>query len=134
MPHENLPRVTYSNIGVDFTPLHDMLDIAIPAFKRTLGRSWPNMIGGRPDDDGRRYKAQSPIDDRIMLGEFVAASAPTVARAVEAAKAAFPAWSRLRWQERGGPPVTAPHETGFGTELIRRAFGFELDGTADLAF
>ncbi|HJS33651.1 MAG TPA: aldehyde dehydrogenase family protein, partial [Alphaproteobacteria bacterium] len=82
------------------TPLHDMLDIAIPAFKRTLGRSWPNMIGGRPDDDGRRYKAQCPIDDRIVLGEFVAASAPTVARAVEAAKAAFPAWSRLRWQER----------------------------------
>jgi hypothetical protein len=23
---------------------------------------------------------------------------------------------------------------GFGTELIRRAFGFELDGMADLAF
>jgi two-component sensor histidine kinase len=41
---------------------------------------------------------------------------------------------RLRWEERGGPPVTAPQETGFGTQLIRRAFGFELDGTADLAF
>ena len=41
---------------------------------------------------------------------------------------------RLCWQERGGPPVTPPQTTGFGTELIRRAFGFELDGTADLAF
>jgi two-component system CheB/CheR fusion protein len=41
---------------------------------------------------------------------------------------------RLVWQERGGPPVTAPLEKGFGTELIRRAFGFELGGTADLAF
>jgi two-component sensor histidine kinase len=41
---------------------------------------------------------------------------------------------RLQWQERGGPPVTAPQVTGFGTQLIRRAFGFELDGTADLAF
>jgi two-component sensor histidine kinase/PAS domain-containing protein len=41
---------------------------------------------------------------------------------------------RLRWEERGGPPATAPLETGFGTELIRRAFGFELGGTADLAF
>jgi two-component sensor histidine kinase len=27
---------------------------------------------------------------------------------------------RLLWQERGGPPVTAPLEPGFGTELIRR--------------
>jgi two-component sensor histidine kinase/PAS domain-containing protein len=41
---------------------------------------------------------------------------------------------RLRWEERGGPPVRPPQETGFGTELIRRAFGFELGGTANLAF
>ena len=41
---------------------------------------------------------------------------------------------RLRWEERGGPPVTPPQAAGFGTELIRRAFGFELGGTADLAF
>jgi len=41
---------------------------------------------------------------------------------------------RLRWEERGGPPVTPPKAEGFGTELIQRAFGFELDGTADLAF
>ncbi|HEX2460102.1 MAG TPA: PAS domain-containing protein [Vicinamibacterales bacterium] len=41
---------------------------------------------------------------------------------------------RLLWQERGGPPVTAPPVASFGTELIRRAFGFELGGTADLAF
>jgi two-component sensor histidine kinase len=40
----------------------------------------------------------------------------------------------LWWQELGGPPVSAPQSTGFGTQLIRRAFGFELDGTADLAF
>jgi two-component system, chemotaxis family, CheB/CheR fusion protein len=41
---------------------------------------------------------------------------------------------RLLWQERCGPPITTPRETGFGTELIRRAFAFELGGTADLAF
>jgi hypothetical protein len=38
------------------------------------------------------------------------------------------------WQERDGPAVTPPQEMGFGTNLIRRAFGFELDGTADLTF
>ena len=41
---------------------------------------------------------------------------------------------RFVWQERDGPAVTPPQEMGFGTNLIRRAFGFELDGTADLAF
>ena len=41
---------------------------------------------------------------------------------------------RLRWEERGGPPVAPPQEAGFGTQLIRRAFDYELDGTADLSF
>ena len=37
-----LPRVTYSNIAADFTPLHDWLDDALPEFrKRMLGRAWP---------------------------------------------------------------------------------------------
>jgi two-component system CheB/CheR fusion protein len=29
----------------------------------------------------------------------------------------------LTWMERGGPPVTAPGRTGFGTAMIRRVFG-----------
>jgi two-component sensor histidine kinase/PAS domain-containing protein len=41
---------------------------------------------------------------------------------------------RLRWEERGGPALTPPQGAGFGTQLIRSAFGFELGGTADLAF
>jgi two-component sensor histidine kinase/PAS domain-containing protein len=41
---------------------------------------------------------------------------------------------RLHWEERGGPPITGPERRGFGTQLIQRAFAFELDGTADLAF
>jgi two-component sensor histidine kinase len=41
---------------------------------------------------------------------------------------------RLRWEERGGPPVAPPQEMGFGTQLIRRTFDYELDGTAELSF
>jgi two-component system, chemotaxis family, CheB/CheR fusion protein len=41
---------------------------------------------------------------------------------------------RLLWHERHGPPVAPPHDMGFGTKLIERAFAFDLDGTADLAF
>lgn len=97
---DNLPRVTYSNIGVDFTPVHDKLDRLIPEFKAGLGRSWPNIIGGRADRDGMPYRAASPIDDRVILGEFIAASPGAVDRAVKAAKAAYPAWSGLTWQAR----------------------------------
>jgi 1-pyrroline-5-carboxylate dehydrogenase len=100
MPPDTLPRVTYSNIGVDFAPVHDRLDALIPDFKQGLGRSWPNLIGGTPDRDGVGYTAVSPIDDRVTLGEFIEATPASVDRAVRAAKAAYPAWSGLPWPER----------------------------------
>ncbi len=100
MSGDNLPRVTYSNVGVDFAPVHDKLDGLIPDFKKGLGRSWPNLIGGRADREGAAYTAASPIDDRVTLGEFFEASPAAIDRAVAAAKAAYPAWSRLKWTER----------------------------------
>lgn len=35
---------------------------------------------------------------------------------------------RLRWKERGGPPVAPPTRSGFGTRLIDRGLGRELGG------
>jgi PAS domain S-box-containing protein len=40
----------------------------------------------------------------------------------------------LVWRERGGPPVAPPTRTGFGTRLLRRALGADLDGTVRLDF
>jgi two-component sensor histidine kinase len=36
---------------------------------------------------------------------------------------------RLNWTERGGPPVIAPEETGYGSKMISRLIAAELDGT-----
>jgi two-component sensor histidine kinase len=41
---------------------------------------------------------------------------------------------RLRWIERGGPPVEAPGHRGFGTKLITTLAGYELDGEAQLKY
>ncbi|UIJ71797.1 sensor histidine kinase [Aurantimonas sp. HBX-1] len=38
------------------------------------------------------------------------------------------------WREHGGPAVTAPTRTGFGTRLIERIVGPYFDGTATLGF
>ena len=40
---------------------------------------------------------------------------------------------KVRWREKGGPPVTAPAHTGFGTNLIRRALAGE-QGRADFEY
>ena len=36
---------------------------------------------------------------------------------------------RIIWQESGGPPVSSPKQTGFGTQLLKRAFGGQLGGS-----
>lgn len=40
----------------------------------------------------------------------------------------------LKWQETGGPPVTPPSRTGFGTKLIQAVAGHELGGYAELEY
>ena len=50
MTSETYPRVTYTNIGVDFSSLQAMLDRALPAYKAKLGAHVPNVIDGVPDE------------------------------------------------------------------------------------
>ncbi len=40
----------------------------------------------------------------------------------------------LRWQEHGGPVVSAPSQTGFGTRMLQQALALELDGVVTLHF
>src|SRR4051794_38596036 len=100
MQTNELPRVTYTNIGADFSGLHAMLDEAIPAFRAKLGGDCPNLIGGEPSSEGQSYVIRSPIDSQLVLGTAFAAGRAEMERAVGAARAAFPAWSRTPWQER----------------------------------
>ena len=41
---------------------------------------------------------------------------------------------RLRWEEAGGPAVSAPRRRGFGSRLIERGLAAELDGEVELQF
>jgi len=41
---------------------------------------------------------------------------------------------RLTWQETGGPPVTPPSQTGFGTTVIRAIAVCHLRGSVDLMY
>jgi PAS domain S-box-containing protein len=41
---------------------------------------------------------------------------------------------RLRWEEKGGPPVTEPMRKGFGSRLIERSLAAETGGQARIEF
>src|SRR5262249_14426509 len=40
----------------------------------------------------------------------------------------------IEWQEMGGPPVSGPSASGYGTSIIRELIPYELGGTVDLTF
>jgi two-component sensor histidine kinase len=41
---------------------------------------------------------------------------------------------RLTWRETGGPPVEPPTRAGFGSFLLQRALGHDLNGEVDVRF
>jgi 1-pyrroline-5-carboxylate dehydrogenase len=96
-----LPRVTYSNIGADFAPLHDWLDEALPGFRKSmLGQAWPNVMAGRHDVSGRAYEVHCPFERDLVVARLVSADRKAVAAAVRAGRDAFPVWSGMGWKTR----------------------------------
>jgi 1-pyrroline-5-carboxylate dehydrogenase len=91
-----LPRVTYSNIGVDFSPVHDYLDTLIPEFEvTTLAQSWRT-----PFATGPTRQVTSPIDPSISLGTFPDSTASDVEAAVAAARNGAKIWNASSIGER----------------------------------
>jgi 1-pyrroline-5-carboxylate dehydrogenase len=119
---KNLPRVTYSNTGEDFSGVHAHLDTIIPdAEPRLLGKSRPAFVDGRDRTEGRIVAATSPIDRDIVLGEFPQADEDLVDEAVRAAKAAYPAWRDIGWSHRVefSAPAQTFSKSGNGTSRSR---------------
>jgi 1-pyrroline-5-carboxylate dehydrogenase len=80
--------------------LHVEFDAALERVKGTLGRDYPMFIGGVPVNASEQFDDRSPIDTRILLGRFQGGGREHVQQAIAAARAAYPAWSGLPWQER----------------------------------
>ncbi|QWK80531.1 aldehyde dehydrogenase family protein [Ochrobactrum sp. BTU1] len=93
---QSLPRVTYSNIGVDFSPVHDFLDEILPGFeKNELGRQWEV-----PFATGSMHSVKSPIHPSISLGSFPTSTSADVDAAIAASKQAAISWRVSSLEER----------------------------------
>jgi hypothetical protein len=40
----------------------------------------------------------------------------------------------MRWVEEGGPPVVAPQKFGFGSKMIERVLGYELEAIVETKY
>jgi 1-pyrroline-5-carboxylate dehydrogenase len=95
-------KVTYATMSADqLGDLHRELDAAFEQVSAGFGRSHPMFVNGRAvEGAGDRFEDRSPIDTRILIGEFVSATREQTQAAITTARAAYPAWSRLPWEER----------------------------------
>src|SRR6266487_3523122 len=73
---------------------------ALAAVRAELGREYPLVIAGERLKGERTFESRNPARPAEIVGRFQAASREQAARAVEAAHAAFPSWSRVPAAER----------------------------------
>jgi alpha-ketoglutaric semialdehyde dehydrogenase len=71
--------------------------------RRAVSTTYQNLIGDRwvPSRSGATFTSVSPADHDELIGEFAASGPADVDAAVEAARAAYPAWSLMPAPKRG---------------------------------
>jgi len=94
-------KITYATLGGDsLEELHRELDAAIASAPHTFEREHLLYINGHRLKADEQFDDHSPIDTGIKLGTFQKGTRDHVKSAVAAARAAYPAWAALSWQER----------------------------------
>ena len=94
-------KITYATLGGDtLEELHRELDAAIAAAPQTFDREHLLYIDGKHLKSDEQFEDLSPIDAGIVLGRFQKGTREHVKTAVSAARAAYPQWAALPWQQR----------------------------------
>ncbi len=93
-------RITYATMSADNEELHASYEKAIETARSWLGQKHSFYVNGEAREGDTYDEERSPIDRDLVVGYFARASEQDVNDAVSAAKAYFPQWSGLPWQER----------------------------------
>jgi 1-pyrroline-5-carboxylate dehydrogenase len=94
-------KITYATLGGDsLDDLHRALDDAIGSAPQTFGREHFLYINGERVKAEKQFEDRSPVDTTLLLGRFQQGTKDHVRAAVTAARAAYPAWAALSWQQR----------------------------------
>jgi 1-pyrroline-5-carboxylate dehydrogenase len=93
-------KITYATLSADNEELQSSFDAAVERVREELGRSYPMLIGSEERSGTAEFEDRSPIDREIVVARFPVGTRQDVQDAVEAARAAFPAWRDLGWRRR----------------------------------
>ena len=94
-------KITYTSADVDWDAFHREFDDALAWVRAQVGRDHPLYIAGvEVDSPAAPIVDTSPSDTSLVLGRFATATVEHVDHAVQAARAAQPAWARRHWRDR----------------------------------
>src|SRR5438105_1453634 len=93
-------KVTYVSLSADDPVVNAAFDRAFEAVRGRRGQIWPLSIGGAPRAASATIESLDPADTRVVVARVASGTTQDVDDAVAAARAAFPAWSRVPWTER----------------------------------
>jgi len=100
MVKETSFKLTYATMFNPPEELHDRFSEAMADLKENLGQEYPMFIGGVERVVKDKFKETSPINTDLHLATFQKGTAKDAEDAITAARAAFPQWSRMNWDER----------------------------------
>jgi len=93
-------KLTYASMHEPPATLDDAFEAALLAVRGDLGAEHGMWIDGRGEHAPTHFDVHTPADARVRLGRFAAGDERHAAMALDAARRAFPAWSRTPWRER----------------------------------
>ena len=93
-------KITYTATPEQIERMHGAFDAALVEVRASLGAEHPMLINGAERSAKKTFEVVSPIDHGVKLGSFPLGTEQDVEDAVAAARAAYPRWSGLPWQER----------------------------------
>jgi 1-pyrroline-5-carboxylate dehydrogenase len=96
------PKVTYATLSAGQTPeFNRAYDEAVEKVRKDLGKTHPNLIGGKEVPAREAFPDTSPADTRVVLGRFASGTREDAKAAIAAARKAYEtAWRDLPWKER----------------------------------
>lgn len=93
-------KLTYATMFNPPPELHTRYDEALARVKAGLGREHAMLINNQDVFAEEKYQDTSPIDTGLVLASLQKGDKKHAHQALDAARKAFPGWSRTPWQER----------------------------------
>ena len=93
-------KLTYATMFNPPEELHTRFDEALSKVKANLGKEYGMIIDNEDRFADEKFESTNPADIEMVLGVFQKGTADHAGEALAAARAAFPMWSGMDWQER----------------------------------